>query len=280
MSGEKSDPKIDRKRDARETEHRHGLFTFLVKLLIGVPLLIFSFWLLHLIYFPEFGLSALWEEPPPREDHQVFQKILQTEDTVPADHFHMVDHHISDQPEPYRPLCYLCHGKYPHSKEKRVRSFLNMHSGFMACSVCHVRKDPEEEEYYFVWVDRQTGHVSMGVEGGFGRYPAKIFPMLETGRGEKRIFRPVSEQAAEEFIQLKNQFTPDQMSLAKTKLHQRLTEKPVFCGECHKKDGYFDFSALGFAKNREDYLVSNEIAQMIEHYKTFYIPEPINFGSQ
>jgi hypothetical protein len=70
------------------------------------------------------------------------------------------------------------------------------------------------------------------------------------------------------------------MSLAKTKLHQRLTEKPVFCGECHKKDGYFDFSALGFAKNREDYLVSNEIAQMIEHYKTFYIPEPINFGSQ
>ena len=104
--------------------------------------------------------------------------------------------------------------------------------------------------------------------------------MIETARGQKEIFRPVSEQAAEKFIEFKNQFTPDQMSLAKTKLHKRLTEKPVICSECHKQGGYFDFAELGFPPNRVDYLSSNEISRMIETYETFYIPEAINFGSQ
>jgi hypothetical protein len=280
MSDVRSDSEKSKKSRAPLWVRRKHLATFLLKFVIGVPLLVFSFWLLKLVYFPEFGFTALMEEPHLQQEHQVFQNILQSEEVVPKNHFHLVDHYITDQPEPYRPLCYLCHGNYPHSKGKEVRSLLNMHSGFMACSVCHVRQHPTEEKYYFVWVDRQTGRISMGVEGGFGRYPAKIFPMLENARGEKKIFRPVSEQAAEEFIRLKTQFTPDQMAQAKRKLHQRLAEKPVFCSECHKKDGYFNFAQLNYPKNRINYLSSNEIARMIEHYKTFYIPEVIDFGEK
>lgn len=262
-------------------DHAGGRSTALgLKILIGVPLLLFSLWLLKLVYFPGLEVSELWAKPEVHEEHGVFQKILQTEELVPRDHFHMVDQFITEQPEPYQPLCYLCHGNYPHSEEKRTRSLLNMHSGFMACSVCHVRKEPGEKDYFFVWVNRQTGRISTDVEGGFGRYPAKIFPMVETERGERQIFRPVSEEAAEEFIRLKSQFTPDQMSQAKIKLHRRLTQKPVFCTECHKKDGYFDFAKLGYARNRVDNLTANEIARMIENYKTFYMPEAIDFGAR
>lgn len=265
---------------SREPGPRRRAGALGVKILIGIPLLFFSLWLLKLVYFPEFAVSELWAEPEVHEVHGVFQKILQTEELVPRDHFHLVDQFITDQPEPYQPLCYLCHGNYPHSEEKRTRSLLNMHSGFMACSVCHVRKEPGEKDYFFVWVNRQTGRISTDVEGGFGRYPAKIFPMVETAGGAREIFRPVSEQAAKEFIRLKSQFTPDQMAQAKIKLHRRLTQKPVFCTECHKRDGYFDFAELGYARNRVDNLTANEIARMIENYKTFYMPEAIDFGAR
>jgi hypothetical protein len=120
----------------------------------------------------------------------------------------------------------------------------------------------------------------MSVEGGFGRYPAKIYPMRKSADGHLQILHPVNEKAAEEFMRLKDKFTPDQMAKAKIKLHENISKKPVFCNECHKKDGYFDFAKLGFPENRVDHLTSTEITGMIDKYETFYMPEAIDFGSQ
>ena len=117
-------------------------------------------------------------------------------------------------------------------------------------------------------------------KGQFGKYPAKIFPARRTIRGQSRIFQPVEEKEAEEFLSLKDKFTPDQMAQAKIKLHEGVSKKPVFCNECHKKNGYFDFVKLGFPKNRIDHLTSTEVAGMIEKYETFYLPEAIDFGAE
>lgn len=129
-------------------------------------------------------------------------------------------------------------------------------------------------------MNRRTGAISTKAEGSFGKYPAKIFPMKRNARGESSILRPVSEKDAREFLKLKDRFTPDQMARAKIKLHEGLSTKPVFCTECHKVNGYFNFAELGFPKYRVDNLTSNEIARMIDNYETFYIPKAIDFSAQ
>jgi hypothetical protein len=250
-----------------------------IKTAVLLPIVLFAFWLLKLVYFPHLEVRNGEADARPTAEQGIFAQILRDEGPIPKEHFHIVDEHIA-QVEPYHPICLECHGSYPHSKEKKVRAILNFHGGFLACMVCHVRKTPDDQSFSFVWVDRQTGATSMEVEGGFGKYPAKIFPVRETAGRHIEIIHPVDEKAAEEFMRLKDQFSADQMAKAKIKLHKNISKKPVFCNECHKKDGYFDFAKLGFPDNRVDHLISTEITGMIDKYETFYMPETIDFGAQ
>jgi hypothetical protein len=251
----------------------------LLKTAIILPLMLFALWLLKLLYLPSVEARKTPAIARPSSELGIFQRILLDKKPLSAGHFHLLDGAIT-QPEPFHPLCTNCHGTYPHSKEKKVRALLNFHTGYMACSVCHVRKPPDDEDYLFVWVDRQTGMMSLSVKGEFGKYPAKIFPAQRTSRGQRRVFQPVGEKEAEEFLKLKDKFSPDQMAQAKIKLHEGVSKKPVFCSECHKKNGYLNFAKLGFPQNRIDHLISTEVAGMIEKYETFYLPEAIDFGTE
>jgi hypothetical protein len=252
-------------------------YVFFVKVVLSVPLFLFGIWLLQMLYIPQ-GKAVKPQGPVKSvEEDDIFKKILVRTEQVPRGHFHMTDEHIS-QPGPYQPICLTCHGTFPHSKEKKVRSILNFHNGFVACAVCHVRKDPADETFSFTWVDRKTGMGSMSVAGEYGKYPAKIFPKRTSSQGQIEIIHPVSEESAKQFLKHKDQYTPDQVAQAKVKLHERLSKKPVFCTDCHKKGGYFDFDELGFPKNRVDHLTSSEVANMIEKYETFYLPEVIDFS--
>ncbi len=258
---------------------RSAAVLVMLKLLLSAVFVLFGLWLIHLVYFPQVEAIQAAPQAPSTKEGGIFVKILSEQQLVPKGHFHMVDEHI-DQPEPYKPLCLICHGTYPHRKEKKTRSLLNFHGGIMACTVCHVRRKSGDKNHFFVWVNRRNGAISTQAEGGFGKYPAKIFPMTKLVGGEPVILRPVSEEDARQFLKVKDQFTPDQMARAKIKLHEGLSQKPVFCTDCHKPEGYFDFAALGFPQNRVDNLTSNEIARMIDNYETFYIPEAIDFGAQ
>ena len=260
-------------------EPSKSLKHILIKTVIILPLIVFGLWLLKLLYLPSVEARKTPAAASLSSEIGIFQRILMDKKPLSAGHFHMLDGAIT-QPEPFHPLCTNCHGTYPHSKEKKVRSLLNFHTGFMACSVCHVRKASDDMDYVFVWVDRQTGMITMSVKGEFGKYPAKIFPAQLTARGQRRIFQPVGEKEAEEFLRLKDKFTPDQMAQAKIKLHEGVSKKPVFCNECHKKNGYFNFTKLGFPQNRVDHLTSTEVVGMIENYETFYLPEAIDFGAE
>jgi len=251
----------------------------LIKTAIILPLIVFGLWLLKLLYLPHVEARKTPAVASLGSDIGIFQRILMDKKPLSAGHFHMLDGAIT-QPEPFHPLCTNCHGTYPHSKEKKVRSLLNFHTGFMACSVCHVRKASDDKDYLFVWVDRQTGLITLSAKGEFGKYSAKIFPAQLTARGQRRILQPVGEKEAEEFLRLKDKFSPDQMAQAKIKLHEGVSKKPVFCNECHKKNGYLNFAKLGFPQNRVDHLISTEVAGMIENYETFYLPEAIDFGAE
>jgi cytochrome c553 len=254
--------------------------TFLVLLLKFIyilPFLLLGAWLLKLVYFPHVEAKKMVELGGVAAEDGIFRKILLLDEPVPRGHFHLVDEYVSPS-EHMPPICLTCHGTYPHSKEEKVRSILNFHGGFIACSVCHARDEPGRKLIYFAWVDRERGSISRQVEGEYGKYSAKIFPVQMMEGVRTRVFRPVSEEAAKQYVKYKDQYTPDQIAQAKAKLHEHISPKPVFCSECHKKEGYLDFNRLGFPKQRIDHLNSTEIVGMIEKYKKFYLPSQIDFG--
>ncbi|UCF93509.1 MAG: hypothetical protein JSW39_04925 [Desulfobacterales bacterium] len=254
------------------------LLVFLLKAVYLLPFFLFGAWLLQTAYFPQFELKeSLAVVKSPAKEDDVFGKILNRQEAVPRGHFHIVDEYIA-QPEPNPPICLTCHGTYPHSKNEKVRSLLNFHNGFIACAVCHARRERGDENIDFAWVDRNTGSITTQVVGEYGKYSAKIFPIVRDAGGQKKIFRPVDEEAARQFLKLKAQFTPDQIAQAKVKLHDHITTHPVFCSDCHQKDGYLNFAKLGFPRQRIDHLNSTEVVGLVAKYKTFYIPSQIDFG--
>ena len=258
---------------------KNRFFTRLVKGLLIFPLLLFGLWLLKLVYFPGFEAKKAVAIIEAAEEN-IFDTILKNKQLIPQGHFHLVDDFVS-QPEVNPPLCLTCHGTFPHSKEKKVRSLLNFHTGFISCSVCHARQEPGQSEITFMWVDRETGRIVSKVRGRYGKYTAKIFPVRLSDSGQpERIFRPISDKAAHQFLKLKDQFTHDQIAQAKIKLHANISDKPVFCSDCHKENGYLDFARLGFPKMRVAHLVSTEVVGLVNKYKTFYMPSKIDFGAE
>ena len=258
---------------------KNKIGTFVVKAVFGLPLLVFGLWLIQMLYFPAAKASKSEVPLTAVGDDLMFREIWLETEPVASGHFHMVDASIF-QTAPYEPICRTCHGTYAHSKEKKVRSILNSHEGFLACAVCHVRKDPADKTFSFTWIDQKTGRTSMAVEGEYGQFPAKIFPKKVSARGQESIIQPISEKAAQEYLKYKDQFTPDQVAQAKAKLHEQISKKPILCVECHRKEGYLSFAELGFPQNRVDHLMSSEVATMIEKYETFYLPEVMDFGTQ
>jgi hypothetical protein len=252
----------------------------LIKAIYVLPFLLFGIWLIQMLYFPQSEIHNVMDITRHKaEDENIFRKILQQNALIAREHFHMVDEYIT-RPESNPPLCLMCHGAYPHSKEKKVRSILNSHTGFIACAVCHARKKPGDQSIDFVWIDRETGEIAPKVQGQYGKYPAKIYPIKIAADGHKKIYRPVDDQAARQFLLTKDKYSPDQVAQAKKKMHEHISSKPVFCSDCHQKDGYLDFAKLGFPIQRINYLNSSEVVGMIEKYKTFYLPSSIDFGNE
>jgi len=252
---------------------------FLIKAIYILPFLLFGLWLIQMLYFPQFDTHEIIDITYHKaEDDHIFRTILQQNELIAREHFHMVDKYIT-RPESNPPLCLMCHGTYPHGKEKKVRSILNFHTGFIACAVCHARKKPGDNSIDFVWIDRETGEITPKVQGQYGKYAAKIFPIQITADGHEKIYRPVDDQAARQFLLTKDKYSPDQVAQAKIKMHEHISLKPVFCSDCHKKDGYLDYAKLGFPMQRINHLNSSEVVGMIEKYKTFYLPSAIDFGN-
>jgi len=251
---------------------------FLLKAIYVLPFLLFGLWLIQMLYFPQLDAKKIMGITHHEEDDKnVFRKILKQDELVAREHFHMLDEYIT-KPESNPPLCLMCHGTYPHSKEKKVRSILNSHTGFIACAVCHARKKPGDKSIDFIWMDHVTGEFTAKIQGQYGKYPAKIFPIQISADGHKKIYRPVDDQMARQFLLVKDKYSPDQVAQAKRKMHEHISSEPVFCSDCHKKDGYLDYAKLGFPIQRINHLNSSEIVGMIEKYKTFYLPSAIDFG--
>lgn len=258
---------------------------FFLKVIYLTPFVVFGLWLISIVYFQGFEFKKPFSGRNEKKDDEIFKIFVHKQETVPRDHFHMVDPHV-EIPKENQAVCVICHGSYTHSKEKKTRAILNMHEGFISCYVCHSRQEDGHggvkttqsgTRIKFLWVDSETGEFKNAVEGEYGKYPAQIFPIEYSGQGADHIFTPIKPEAAQAFLKLLPGLTSDQVASAKAKLHNPISKEPVSCADCHKKEGYLDFKSLGFPQQRIDHLTSTEFVGMFEKYETFYLPSVIDF---
>ena len=197
-------------------------------------------------------------------------------------HFHrIVDY--PQLPEDQRPVCFICHSDYPHSKNKRIRSLLNMHTQYFVCESCHIKEKPGTTVFYRWYspldenpkgpflgtsYDPETGNL-VEVEDKF----SKITPFFLEG---VRLELAVQEQdapLAKDYMQVRDELTPEQREGVKNKFHVNIKEKGHECKTCHSKENILKLETLGFSENRIADLEQLNVKGMLTKYGEFYLPD-------
>lgn len=213
--------------------------------------------------------SAILEEVRRQEEYEIHR------------HFHNVIDY-PELPENMRPVCYICHSDYPHSKNKKVRAMLNMHTEFFVCETCHI-EDRKGASVVYKWYnpfdenpegpffgtsyDPETGNL-VEVEDKF----SKIAPYFQYEDKLESAIQIQDAPLAKDYMKVRDQLTPEQRDNVKKKFHVDIKAKGHDCEVCHSKKSILDFKRLDFAKNRTVDLVQLNIKGMVTKYERFYIP--------
>ncbi len=188
-------------------------------------------------------------------------------------------HHIGKSYESDRfNFCIDCHGWLPHSRSKEMRSFLNMHTVFTDCMVCHVLTEDDKLPDQFVWrrlTDGTIGEsISMSTKS-WGEYGYKIMPVTRNGNAEPQPWRLTDEEALATKLQDRREPLDSVKKTVSNKLiHRRCADKPLRCKQCHTTDNsVLPFAMLGYDEKRRLFLSSIEVVEILEEKKVFYLPK-------
>ena len=186
-------------------------------------------------------------------------------------------------PENERPVCFICHSDYPHSKNKKVRSILNMHTQYFVCESCHI-KEKEGTGIFYKWYspfdenpkgpfmgtsyDPQTGNL-VEVEDKF----SKITAYFRKGVRLELAIQHQEAPLALDFMKVRDKLTPEQREGVKNKFHLDIKAKGHECKTCHSKQSILNFKRLGFSEDRIADLEQLNITGMLAKYEAFYLPD-------
>ena len=211
----------------------------------------------------------------------ILDEVRKHEEYEKHRHFHNVVEY-PQLPENVQPVCYICHSDYPHSKNKKVRALLNMHTQFFVCETCHI-EDKKGKSIIYKWYspfdenpegpffgtsyDTETGNL-VDVEDNF----SKIAPYFKQGDDLESALQIQDAPLAQDYAKVKDKLTPEQRDNVKKKFHVNIKPKGHECKDCHAKRGLLKFRELGFAANRSVDLQQLNITGMVTKYEKFYIP--------
>ncbi|HDH50048.1 MAG TPA: hypothetical protein ENH04_01445 [Nitrospirae bacterium] len=211
----------------------------------------------------------------------ILEDVKRQEEYEKHRHFHNVVEYPT-LPGKELTVCFICHSDYPHSKNKKVRALLNMHTQFFVCETCHIQEkkgyeivykwyNPLEKEpkgpFFGTSYDPETGNL-VPVKDQFSR----IAPYFKSGDTLLSAIQHQESDLAQDYMRVRDQLTPVQRENVKKKFHVSTKPKGHECKVCHSKKGLLDFRKLGFAENRIVDLEQLNIAGMITKYEKFYIP--------
>ena len=196
-------------------------------------------------------------------------------------HFHNIVS-FPQPPENVRPVCYICHSDYPHSKKKKVRSLMNMHTQYFVCETCHI-KEKEGAKIVYKWYnplndnskgpffgtsyDPETGNIAKVDD-----LISKMAPYFKTGDNIELAIQLQDAPLAKDYMKVRDQLTPEQRDGVKVKFHENIKPKGHDCQTCHAKESILNYKNLGFSENRTVDLEQLNIKGMITKYEEFYLP--------
>ena len=199
---------------------------------------------------------------------------------------HQRFHHIGAverPPEALQQTCHICHTGLPHNKTKKIRAMLNMHSNYLTCETCHLKKNARQTIVY-KWYspvethpkgpffgtayDPETGELEME-----HAHFSKIAPFHEKNDALTPIVQMGERDLAKQYMEIRDQFTPEQRKSETQRFHEGIGEKGLDCQACHATDGILDFEALGFTDKRITDLEGLNIKGIITKYDEFYLPD-------
>lgn len=202
-------------------------------------------------------------------------------------HFHHF-YDVPQLPEALRPTCFICHSTLPHSRTKKIRSILNMHTNYVACETCHLKKS-EGETISYKWYspveknlqgpffgnayDPETGHLEM-VSNHF----AKIAPFHEKNGNLTSIVHMQDAPLARDYIRIRDQLTPEQREGVTKRFHVDTLPKGPDCQTCHSINSILNFKTLGFSPKRTVDIQQLIIKGIITKYDEFYLPDLFKEG--
>ncbi len=175
-------------------------------------------------------------------------------------------------------ICTGCHLSPPHTKSDRTRTFMNMHTKFIACETCHFR--PETVKLSYRWEDVRDGKPLQAKQKLFRQIAEpeekpeertkslhsfyKITPFYQK---ESVVLRKQSV-FAKETTRLWEQGTLDEKSQHRALLHAPLKKEGPECQECHdKQKNFLDLEGLGATAYQIEKIQNNIITQFFSRYK-------------
>jgi hypothetical protein len=183
-----------------------------------------------------------------------------------------------------RSSCGVCHPLYPHSKNNIVRAFLNLHTGFMLCEVCHMKKD-EFKGLSYEWMGSETAAFSgepfgthfnpeLGKASKSKNFISRV-AAFGTKEGKKQLLINTWDVAkAKEYLETEKSLTPGEKTGKLDLFHKDIAKKEisVACNECHSENSILDYTKLGFEEKKIKDLIYLNIKGLVTKYKVFYFP--------
>jgi len=265
----------------------HPLTAYLVgAFFIALLLVVLAGVVYHLTISPRGpGLfRAQWHEHLAEQKSPLLDQARKLEELEKHRHFHFIADY-PQLPENKRPVCFICHSDYPHSKNKRIRALMNIHTQFLVCETCHIQDKPGMKivyKWYTPLTDNPQGpfygigydpHSDILLKGDGGL--TKIAPFYKAGISDE--LRPaILEQdapMARDYMKVRDKLSPEQREGVKNKFHENIKPKGYDCKMCHTSQSILDFKQLGFSDTRFDNLLKLDVVGMLDKYDQFYLPE-------
>jgi nitrate/TMAO reductase-like tetraheme cytochrome c subunit len=251
-------------------DHPVTSFFILSMLLIIITSLVFA---LAVTLIGNFDLSAKKAEPKILEEfkqQRAIEKKRQFHNQPVIDRVNLGK----------KPVCIYCHSDFPHSKQARIRTLLNMHTQFIGCLTCH--NDPRkvsQDSLRFAWLNYSgievTGpHFGTDVEPESGfliktdDYYSKIVAYSEEGGENKLLEIPEINPEVQEFLAIRNQLTVSDRQAVKRMFHKNVVRKGRTCTRCHASEdkSYLPFRQLGFSQQRISDVTSPKFIDIVNKY--------------
>jgi hypothetical protein len=217
-----------------------------------------------------------------KQESAILKEVQLHKESEVHEHFH---HYVDypDTPEKTQETCFICHSKMPHKKEKAIRAMLNMHTEFFVCETCHLDNEKGESiaykwynpieknpvgTFFGTSYDPETGQLAQADD-----HISRIAPYFKKGETLESTLHMQDAPLAKDYINVRNQLTPEQREGVTKKFHVNVKPKGHECKACHSDKSILNFKELGFSEKRTIDIEHLNITGLITKYTEFYLPD-------